>query len=121
MKHLSTFELIGTRYLDTEHETAFLESIDAELSRRGVVGLYRIILEYTAASAFWWNILWWDEASLSGKDVLFGWVFNFVVFGLCSFLVGVIFGSVFGFLVFLLLHIATTRLGLSLRAADQTP
>ncbi|NQD37626.1 hypothetical protein HPT27_11375 [Permianibacter sp. IMCC34836] len=116
MKHLSAFELIGIRYLDTEHEATLLRSVDAELSRRNIVGIRRIVLDYIAASAFWWNILWWDEASLGGKDVLFGWSSNLAAFGLCSVLVGVFLGNMFGLLAFLFLHLATTRLGFKMRA-----
>lgn len=47
MEELSTFEIIGERYLDTQHSAGYIERLETELVRRGVVG---VILEVSCAA-----------------------------------------------------------------------
>lgn len=115
----STFSIIGDRYLDTQHEQTYIESLEAELRSRGVTGIYRWILEYIAASGLWWNILWWDWSSLNEKDVKIGWVQNLVLFGLATLIISFMFGVFAGISAFLVLHLLTTWIGFSLRAGTK--
>lgn len=80
----STFSIIGDRYLDTQHDDDYIQSLEAELKRRGVTGPYRWLLEYVAASSLWWNILWWDWSDLNEEDIKIGWQQNLVVFGVAA-------------------------------------
>lgn len=118
MDHLSTIELIGVRYLDTQHESNYLQAVEQELSRRKVVGPYRWALEYLAASAFWWNIVWWDEFNLSGTDIVIGWAFNLLAFCIPVGFVWHFIGGLPALGIFLLLHGLTARLGFKLRAGS---
>ena len=51
------FSMIGERYLDTQHSTEYIQRIELRLKEFGIVGVKRWLLEYVAASAFWWNFL----------------------------------------------------------------
>lgn len=115
----STFSLIGDRYLDTQHDAAYIENLERELKRRRVVGLRRIILEYIAASSLWWNVLWWDWCDLNERDIKLGWAQNLVVFGLAAIVAGLIGGLGVAFLCVLAVHFATLAMGLGLRSGTK--
>ncbi len=116
MEDWSTFELIGERYLDTQHDDEYLTRLEAELARRRVVGPGRWGREYIAASSLWWNIIWWDWVSLNEEDVRLGWRLNMVLFGAAALVAGVMsksfLGGIAGFVGF---HILTTCIGFGLR------
>ena len=111
MENRSTFSLIGDRYLDTQHDAAYIQSLENELSRRGVVGVKRVAYEYVAASSLWWNFLALDWVELNERDVWIGWISNLVVFGVCAAAAGFLFGPVWAAVTFLVLHVVTTWMG----------
>ena len=114
MENRSTFSLIGDRYLDTQHDTAYIQSLESELSRRRIVGIKRLAYEYIAASSLWWNFLWMDWVGLSERDVRVGWISNLVVFGACAVAAGIVFGLVWAVAGFLFPHALTTWMGVEL-------
>jgi hypothetical protein len=115
LSDLPTLALIGERYLDTQHDAEHIAALEAELRRRGMVGLRRAMLEYLAASSLWWNILWWEWGALGGRDIAFGWVLNAVAFALIGGLIGLLAGPTAAIIGLLLVHGVTLWLGLSLR------
>lgn len=118
MKHPSIFDLIGERYLDTEHSKAYLDKVEKQLKARNVVGLKRFFLEYIGASTFWWNVIWWDWVSLNERDVIFGWILNIITFGLSGYLSTLVFPWWSFWVVFGLLHLVTLTMGLKMRQGD---
>ena len=127
MRERSTFSLIGDRYLDTQHDEAYIGELENELARRGVVGVRRAVCEYIAAASLWWNFLALDWVGLSEKDVVVGWITNVAVFGFISFLAGYIVSHYAGFYwglavavtLFLVMHVATTYAGFAARAGSR--
>ena len=119
MKDRSTFSLIGDRYLDTQHDAAHIQSLEDELSRRGVIGIKRAAYEYVAASSLWWNVLWMDWVGLNERDVRIGWISNLVAFGIFSLVTGFFLGLVGAVSAFLILHLLTLWMGLELRAGSR--
>lgn len=116
MEDLSIFEIVGQRYLDTQHDDEYLARLDDELARRRIVGLRRWAVEYVAASSLWWNVIWWDWVSLDEEDVRLGWRSNIIVFGAAALVAGVVSQSFLGGIaVFVGLHILTTWIGFGLR------
>lgn len=115
----SVFALIGERYLDTQHDPEYIEKLDATLALRGITGVKRLTYEYVAASAFWWNIFWWDWVSLDGKDVIIGWTYNLVLFAVAGALAGVVFGPVLALGTAISLHLLTLLVGLGLRTGTR--
>jgi hypothetical protein len=89
-----TLSLIGERYLDTQHDAQYIEQIESELGRRGVVGVRRFALEYVAASSLWWNVLWMDWVALDQRDMRIGWISNLAVMlilaAFCAYFAGAI-------------------------------
>lgn len=118
MKNISSFSLIGHRYLDTQHDADYIERLESELARRGIVGIKRYVMEYLAASSLWWNVLFWEWGELNGQDIKQGWIANVVVFGVVALLISIRFGSLGFVLTLLILHVATLALGLALRAGS---
>ena len=119
MENRTTFSLIGDRYLDTQHDAAYIQSLENELSRRGVVGLKRVAYEYVAASSLWWNFLALDWVGLNERDVRIGWISNIVAFGICAAVAGFCFGLVWAAVTFLVLHVLTTWIGLEAWAGSR--
>lgn len=115
----SIFSIIGDRYLDTQHTKVYIESLEAELKKRGITGIYRWFLEYIAASSLWWNVVWWEWCDLNGKDIIIGWIQNIVLFGFLALITTVVFGFFAGIITFLVLHILTTWLGFDLRSGTK--
>ncbi|WP_444916801.1 hypothetical protein [Microbulbifer sp. JMSA003] len=115
----STFSIIGDRYLDTQHGDEYIESLESELRRRGVAGLYRWLLEYVAASSLWWKIFRLDWCDLNETDIKIGWVQNLVTFGLAGLIFVFMINLCAGVVVFLALHILTTWIGFGLRAGSK--
>jgi len=111
MENRSTFSLIGDRYLDTQHDAEYIQSLENELSRRGVVGVKRVAYEYVAASSLWWNFLALDWVGLNERDVRIGWISNLVAFGICAAVAGFCFGLIWAAGTFLVLHVLTTWMG----------
>ena len=112
----STLSLIGERYLDTQHSADELAAIESELVHRRVVGLKRWLLEYVAAASLWWNIIWWDDFNLDGRDIAYGWLGN-LVSGLVIFYIAYKwFGPAWASIVLLLAHVITIRIGISIRS-----
>lgn len=118
MKNISSFSLIGERYLDTQHDVDYIERLESELARRGVVGIKRYVMEYLAASSLWWNLFVWEWTELNAQDVKQGWIANIVVFGVMALLTGMRFGWLGFSLAFLGLHAVTTTIGLALRSGS---
>jgi len=116
----STFALIGERYLDIQHDAEYLAALDAELRDRRVIGLKRVFYEYIAASALWWNIIWWAWTSLDERDIKIGWVFNLLVFGVLALGVGAYCGAYVALGVMVSLHLVSLGIGLLLRKGSQT-
>jgi hypothetical protein len=116
MEDLSTMALIGQRYLDTRHSREYLERLEAELRRRDVTGARRLGLEYLACSSLWWNILWWEWANLDERDVRLGWGMNLVAFTAPTLAAGLATSPTLAAATCGLLHLATTLVGLRLRA-----
>ena len=116
MRQRTVLSLIGDRYLDTQHDQDYIRQIEAELSRRKVAGIKRFFLEYLAASSLWGNILWWEWEELNGKDFIFGWLTNLVIFLIVFALSSYFFSLKIGALSVVLCHLATIGLGFSLRA-----
>jgi hypothetical protein len=114
----SSFALIGERYLDTQHDASHILELEAELTRRGIVGLRRALYEYVAAGSLWWNFLWQDWAGLDGRDVRNGWLTNVVVFGGLALAAWIIFGPAAAVLSVLVLHGLTVWIGLTARAGS---
>jgi hypothetical protein len=119
MENRSTFSLIGDRYLDTQHDATYIQSLESELSRRGIVGAKRVAYEYVAASSLWWNFLWMDWVGLNERDVRVGWISNLVLFGICAGAATFFFGPLWAVATFLALHVLTTWMGLELRAGSR--
>ena len=119
MENRSTFSLIGDRYLDTQHDAAYIQSLESELSRRGIVGIKRVAFEYVAASSLWWNFLWMDWVGLNERDVRVGWITNLFVFGICAGAAAFFFGPLWAVATFFALHVLTTWMGLELRAGSR--
>lgn len=117
----STFSLIGERYLDTQHEASYAQELDAELAARGIVGVRRAACEYVAASALWWNVLWWEWIHLDQRDVRLGWIQNVVLFSVAAVAIGYFMGGVAAVVSVLLLHGLTLMLGLGLRSGSIAP
>ena len=115
----STFSLIGERYLDTQHNDEYIESLEQELKLRGVVGVKRILFEYLAASSLWWNVIWWDWCNLDERDIRRGWMQNLALFSIAG-TVSAIFGGFSGFFFCTLgLHLVTLWIGLELRSGTR--
>ena len=112
---LPTLTLIAQQYLDTQHDAEHIAALDAELKRRGIVGLKRVMFEYLAASSLWWNIFWWEWGALGGRDIAFGWSQNVAAFGLIGGLISFFAGPTSAVIGLLLVHGITLWLGLSLR------
>jgi hypothetical protein len=119
MENRSTFSLIGDRYLDTQHDAAYIQSLENELSRRGVVGVKRAAYEYVAASGLWWNFIWLDWVGLNERDIRIGWISNLVAFGICSAVAGFYLGLVWAVATFVILHVLTTWVGFEGRAGSR--
>ena len=114
MEERSSFSLIGERYLDIQHDTDYIERLESELVRRGIVGIKGCLMEYLAAFSLWWNLFLWEWTELNAQDVKQGWIANVVVFGVIS----IRFGSLGFVSTLLILHVATLALGLALRAGS---
>jgi hypothetical protein len=119
MKDRSTFSLIGDRYLDTQHDAEYIQRLENELSRRGVVGVKRLAYEYVAASGLWWNFLWLDWVGLDEREVRIGWISNLVVFGVLSLIAWFYFGLLGAIATFLILHGLTMWMALEARAGSR--
>jgi hypothetical protein len=116
LSELPTLALIGERYLDTQHDAAHVAQLEAELSRRGVVGARRAVLEYVSASALWWNTLWWEWVSLDGRAVVVGWISNLVLFGIVAAVTGYYSRStILSLVAVLIAHAITVWIGFGLR------
>ncbi|WP_444942915.1 hypothetical protein ACJJIK_12390 [Microbulbifer sp. ZKSA006] len=115
----STFSIIGDRYLDTQFDTEYIESLEAELKSRGVTGFRRWVLEYVAASSLWWNIMWWDWCDLNEKDIKIGWQQNIAAFGIPAIIIGAFVNFEVGVTTFLILHLITTWIGFGLRSGSK--
>jgi len=115
----STFSLIGDRYLDTQHDAAYIESLERELQERGVVGVRRILLEYLAASSLWWNVFWWDWCNLDERDVKLGWQQNLALFAMVAAMSGILGGLLVAVFCTLGLHLVTLWIGLGLRSGTK--
>lgn len=113
---MSVFALIGARYLDTEHDPEHIAKLEAALAARGVVGIRRLVFEYLAAAALWWNVLWWEWGSLDERDVIQGWKQNALLFGAVAAFFGLMFFSATAALVAAVAaHLLTLWIGLGLR------
>ncbi|HXC18052.1 MAG TPA: hypothetical protein VNV60_11480 [Holophagaceae bacterium] len=119
MKQMSTLSLVGDRYLDTQHDSEYINRLETELACRGVTGIKRALYEYLAASSFWWNLVWSEWQHFRGKDIRAGWILNAICFSAISGLIGLLFGSRFLIPAFLALHIITTLIGFGLRAGTR--
>lgn len=109
------FSIIGDRYLDTQHSKEYLLANERKLKELKVTGIKRWILEYIAASAFWWNIIVWEWFEFDGGDVIVGWIMNLQFLGVPALIIGLI-GGINAFVItFLVLHIITTSIGFLLR------
>ena len=113
----NTLSIIGDRYLDIKFDDEYIGSIETELEKRGVTGLYRWVLEYVAASSLWWSVIWWDMYELTFRDMRIGWGKNLVLFGLLALLVTWLFNVYVGLAVVMAVHLVTLWWGLKLRAA----
>ena len=111
----STFSIIGERYLDTQHDDAYIEKLEQELERRKIKGFKRFLYEYIAASGLWWNIFWWEWCDLNEKDIKYGWIQNFAFFGTISAILTFMFNFWGGLGAFIVLHLLTTKIGFSLK------
>ena len=105
--------------MDTQHDAAYIQSLEADLSRRGIVGVKRAAYEYVAASSLWWNFLWMDWAGLDERDVRVGWISNLVLFGICAAAAGFFFGLVWALATFLIQHVLTTWIGFEFWAGSR--
>jgi hypothetical protein len=114
-QEVSTFSLIGERYLDTQHDPSYIARLEAELERRGIVGLRRVLYEYVAASGLWWNVFWWNWCSLNERDVRLGWTLNLVLFGVAGIVVALASRFAVGLLAVVVLHVLTLWVGFGLR------
>lgn len=115
----STFSLIGDRYLDTQHDDDYIDSIERQLRSRGIVGVKRVIVEYIAASSLWWNVIWWEWGSLDERDVKAGWGCNLVVFAVAAVVSGALWGLWASLFCVLACHGATLWIGLGLRSGTK--
>ena len=115
MEGLSTWSLIGERYLDTQHPPDHIARLDAELARRGVVGPRRWGYEYLAASSLWWNLVWWEWVRLDGRAVAVGWGGNLVTFGIAAAVAAFAWGGYVGAVLLVGLHLVTMLIGFDLR------
>ncbi len=111
-----TLTLIGARYLDTQHDASYIDELELELSRRGVVGARRWALELYAAGGLWWNFVWWEWCELGGSDMKLGWILNLILGGLAATAVWYCFGVAWGLAIALSLLAFFVFAGLSLRS-----
>ena len=119
MSHYTIFELIGMRYLDTTHSRVEIATYDKYLYEKGVRGGIRILLEYIAASAFWWNIIRWEWEILDEADVVIGWLFNVIFFSIPSGIVSIRSGWEGYFYMFLSLHVISLFIAIGLRQGSK--
>jgi hypothetical protein len=112
----STLALIGARYRDTQHDAAYIDELERELTSRGVVGAWRWALELYAAGGLWWNVVWWEWCGLDGRDMLLGWILNLILGGFAATAVWYCFGLAWGLAVALPLLAFVVSVGLSLRS-----
>lgn len=115
----STFSIIGDRYLDTQHDSSYIASLEGELKSRGIVGLKRVVFEYIAASSLWWNILWWELWDLDENDMKVGWFLNIPFFLVPAIIIGVLYNLLGFLLTVLVLHSLTLIIGLGLRVGTK--
>ena len=80
LSDLSTYALTGERYLDTQHYLAYVQQIESDWAARGIISFRRLLYEYLAGSALWWNFLWWEWVRLDEEDVRIGWLENLILF-----------------------------------------
>src|SRR5262245_36490498 len=118
MRDESTFALIGERYLDSQHDLAYVQELEAELASRGIVGLRRAGYEYVAAGALWWNFVWMDWICLDESDVRVGWISNAVVFGMIAIVAGYHMGLMSALVSLVVLHLTTLGMGFFLRGGS---
>ena len=77
VKGWDLWELLGTPYLDTSHDTEWSIAFSEELRARGIVGLGGLKYRVLALAGFWWNfLLWWEWAYLGRQHLIWGWVLN---------------------------------------------
>ncbi|MFN5027789.1 MAG: hypothetical protein ACK5D9_01445 [Burkholderiales bacterium] len=117
LSDLSTYALIGERYLDTQHDLAYVQQIESELAARGIIGFRRLLYEYIAGSALWWNFLLWEWVRLDEKDVRIGWIGNLILFSVSGAAIGYFFGTSAALIGVAIMHTVTLMLGLSLRSS----
>ena len=118
MRKRTVLSLIGDRYLDTQHDQAYILQLETELSQRGITGIKRAVLEYVAASGLWGNVFWWEWEELNGKDVLYGWLSNLLLFSIVFAVSSYFLGVTFGVLLALVAHLITTMLGFYFRSGS---
>jgi len=121
LRDLSTFELIGQRYLDSWHEAAYVQQLELELKARGVIGVRRWLYEYAAASGLWWNVLWWEWIRLDGNDVRRGWIHNIVLLCILGLVASYFGGPLAAAIAVIAGHAATVAIGLELRKGTLPP
>lgn len=115
----STYAIIGDRYLDTQHDSDYIESLEVELAKRNVTGIKRWLIEYGAASALWWNFLWWEWCDLDERDIKIGWVQNIAVFSVLSLLLVFFVSLKAGIIAFLIQHLLSTLIGFGMRQGSK--
>lgn len=115
MKVKKVFQLIGERYLDTQFDNDYLENLDNQLKSLYIVGPIRLLFEYIAASALWWNILCWEWAFLTLFDVLYGWALNIILFGVIWVISALLFNMLVASVFVIILHIFTLVLAYRMR------
>ena len=118
MRDLSTFALVGERYLDNQHDPAHLQALETELALRRVVGLRRAAYEYVAASALWWNVVWWEWIRLDHRDIRIGWLQNLALFLGVAIAVWHFSGGMAALVSVAVLHGLTLLIGLRLRSGS---
>jgi hypothetical protein len=103
VKEWDVWELLGTPYLDTSHDTEWSIAFSEELKARGIVGLRGLKYRLLALAGFWWNfLLWWEWAYLGKQHLIWGWVLNGVL--LAATVVGFVTHWMVGVLVFFVLQ-----------------
>lgn len=114
-RQIPTFVLIGDRYLDTCFDKSHIQYLEAELQKRRITGVKRLLYEYMAASSLWWNVFWWEWEYFNERDVMIGWMYN--LFFVSPILLYAFFGkSMIALIIVLSLHFYTLKIGLRLRS-----
>ena len=74
-----TWQIIATPFLDTKFPADFRAAFRDELKSRGVTGRAFVWRWLIAAGGLWWNVLWWEWGALGRRDIIFGWISNFLL------------------------------------------